>query len=69
MSKLLPTSAALLALVLLSGCVDVGDIPNLGGTTAYQRSIDQDVSSSFDEGATTRTLSPRSPGSTRFDTR
>jgi len=64
MPKMLLTGALLVALAALSGCVDVGDIPNLGGYSAYQRSIDQDVSTTFDEGPTTRSGSPHSPAST-----
>jgi len=64
MSRVLLVSAAVIALASLAGCVDVADIPSLGGTSGYQRSIDQDVSTTFDEGPTARSGSSRSPAIT-----
>jgi hypothetical protein len=65
MSRVLLASAALIvALASLAGCIDVADIPNLGGSSGYQRAIDQDVSTTFDEGPTARSGSPRSPAIT-----
>lgn len=61
MSRVLQVSAAVIALASLAGCVDVADIPSRGGSTGYQRSIDQDVSTAFDEGSNARSGISRSP--------
>jgi hypothetical protein len=50
MSKALLTGLALAAFSLLAGCVDLGDIPNTGGQSAYQRGIDQDLSATHESG-------------------
>lgn len=63
--SLLLTGAVVALLIGLSACVDVAGIPSIGGSTAYERGLDQDVSSTFDEGPTTRNQSPLRPGNWR----
>ena len=50
MSKGLLTGLAFVAFCLLAGCVDVGDVPNSGGQSAYQRGIDQDLTATHESG-------------------
>jgi len=42
--RILLNAMALVVLAPLLGCVDPTDLPNQGGSTGYQRAIDQDVS-------------------------
>jgi hypothetical protein len=54
------------SLVLLAGCVDVGDQPSYGGRPGYERAIDQDISASHENGAILQDESPATPANWRY---